>query len=90
MPIFLYKTTNLVNGKFYYGIHTGPVVERVRLYLGSGILIKQAIKKYGRENFKREVLETFDDYSSAYAREAEVVTEELVKDPMCYNCKAKT
>lgn len=87
MAIFLYKTTNLVNGKFYYGIHTGPVVERVRLYLGSGILIKQAIKKYGRENFKREVLEVFSDYPSAYAREAEVVTAELVKDPMCYNLK---
>jgi hypothetical protein len=88
VAIFLYKTTNLANGKFYYGIHTGPLEETAgRLYLGSGILIKQAIKKYGRQNFKREVLEIFDDYSSAYLREAEVVNEELVNDPNCYNLK---
>lgn len=88
MVIFLYKTTNLVNGKFYYGIHTGPLEETLgRLYLGSGNALTAAVKKYGKENFKREVLEIFDDYESAYCREAEVVTEELVKDPQCYNLR---
>lgn len=88
MPIFLYKTTNLINGKFYYGVHTGPLEETLgRLYMGSGVLIKQAIKKYGRQNFIREVIEVFDDYTSAYKREAEIVTDELVRDTMCYNLK---
>ena len=90
MPIFLYRTTNLLNGKFYYGVHTGPVdgESLAKTYLGSGALIKRAIRKHGRENFKREVLQIFEDYETAYKREAEVVTEELIKDPLCYNMKA--
>lgn len=88
MPIFLYKTTNLINGKFYYGVHTGPLVETLgKLYLGSGIALKAALRKYGKENFAREIIEVFDDYESAYAREAEIVTDILVKDSNCYNLR---
>lgn len=77
-----------MNGKFYYGIHTGPVVETPgRLYLGSGTVLKAAIKKYGKHNFSREIVEIFNDYESAYAREAEIVNESLVADPMCYNVR---
>jgi len=49
----IYKTTNLVNGKIYVGqsIHDNET------YLGSGTYIKIAIRKYGRENFKREIIE---------------------------------
>jgi len=51
---FIYKTTNLVNGKIYVGQHsTDKLNDR---YLGSGDILKQAIKKHGRKNFKREIL----------------------------------
>lgn len=44
---------NLVNGKFYIG----KDVKNSKKYLGSGKLLKQAIKKYGKTNFKKEILE---------------------------------
>lgn len=50
----LYQTTNLVNGKIYVGIHQSQSLDDA--YLGSGKLLKAAIKKYGRKNFKREIL----------------------------------
>jgi group I intron endonuclease len=55
---FIYLTTNLVNGKKYIGQRKIQKcgVDRDE-YLGSGILITKAIKKYGKESFKREVLD---------------------------------
>ena len=50
---FIYLTTNLMNGKKYIGRHKGKESDS---YLGSGVYIKPAIKKYGKHNFKRETL----------------------------------
>jgi len=62
----IYKTTNKLNGKFYIGkdggSHTGT-------YLGSGIVLNRAIKKYGRENFIRETLEKCIDLKHLSERE---------------------
>lgn len=52
--MYIYKVTNLINGKIYIGQHLNP---KRKSYLGSGILIKNAIKKYGRKNFHKEILE---------------------------------
>lgn len=54
MKPIIYKTVNLINHKIYVGSTLNPLNEK---YLGSGILILRAIKKYGRENFKRVVIE---------------------------------
>ena len=54
--MLIYKTTNLVNGKIYVG-KDGHGNDN---YLGSGTILKQAIKKYGRNNFKKETLEVCD------------------------------
>ena len=53
MYMIIYKTTNLVNGKFYIG----KDAKNDNRYLGSGKVLKQAISKYGKENFKKEILE---------------------------------
>jgi group I intron endonuclease len=61
----VYKTTNLINGKIYVGqdLHNNPN------YLGSGIALNNAIKKYGKENFKKETLEECDNKEILNLRE---------------------
>jgi group I intron endonuclease len=54
--MYIYKTTNLVNGKIYIGLSTKSV-EESQSYYGSGALIKEAIRKYGKSNFAKEILE---------------------------------
>lgn len=53
---YIYKTTNLVNGKIYIGQHKAKVFEPNN-YLGSGVIFNKALEKYGIENFKQELLE---------------------------------
>lgn len=78
-----YKTTNTVNGKYYYGIHSTNNLEDG--YLGSGRTMIKAIKKYGRKNFTREVIADYPTRKQASKHEALVVTSELVELVECYN-----
>jgi hypothetical protein len=55
--------------------------------MGSGTRLKYAYKKYGMENFSKEILKFFDTVKEAYEYEAEVVNETLMLDPNCYNIK---
>jgi len=54
--MFIYKTTNKINGKIYIG----KLVRESKVYLGSGKILKQSIKKYGKDNFIREIIEYCD------------------------------
>lgn len=58
----VYKTTNKINGKIYIGVHTRDDIN----YLGSGIKLRRAIAKYGKENFLRETLAEFDTPEEAF------------------------
>jgi hypothetical protein len=51
---YIYRTTNLINGKTYIGQH--KKTNRRGKYIGSGLILRKAIKKYGKENFKVEIL----------------------------------
>ncbi len=82
---FIYKTTNLINGKYYIGMHSTNNLDDG--YLGSGNRIRRSIKKYGKENFKIEILESFEDRFLLKEREKELVNENLLKDKMCLNLK---
>ena len=54
---YIYKITNKINGNSYIGSRKLSCDRYWRDYLGSGTLIKQAIKKYGEENFTKTLLE---------------------------------
>lgn len=61
----IYKTTNIVNNKIY----VGKQVKNIESYLGSGILLQLAIIKYGKENFKKEILEICNNKKDLSIRE---------------------
>lgn len=63
--MIIYKTTNLVNNKFYIGQDSNNNPE----YLGSGILLQKAIEKYGIKNFVKQTLEICKDKDHLNDRE---------------------
>jgi hypothetical protein len=79
----VYKTTNLVNGKFYWGVHDST--DENDGYLGSGTVLRKAIKKYSEDSFKRKTMVIYETAGAAYFDERLIVNQEMVDDEMCYN-----
>lgn len=79
----IYKTTNVINNRFYIGKH--QTENPYDTYLGSGIALKSAIKKYGKENFRKDILYIFDSEDEMNIMESKIVNSSLLQDPMCYN-----
>ena len=63
--MIVYKTTNLITGKFYIGKDKYNNSN----YLGSGVKIKNAINSYGKQNFIKEILEYCSSYEHLNERE---------------------
>lgn len=82
---FIYKTTNLINEKYYIGKHSTNNLEDG--YLGSGTYLRRSIRKYGKENFKREVLEFCETYEKLGEREKELITLNEIVGKQCMNLK---
>ena len=78
----IYKTTNTINGKWYIGKNKGNNEN----YLGSGKILNKSIKKYGKENFSKEILayahsrEELNHLEKKYIAESNAIT-----DPNSYN-----
>lgn len=83
MHYTIYKITNLINNKIYIGKHQTEDLNDG--YMGSGKRLALAIDKYGIENFQKEILFQFDNEADMNAKEAELVTEEFVKEETNYN-----
>lgn len=64
---YIYKTTNLINGKIYIGQHKSETFDTK--YYGSGKLFRKAFKKYGELNFTCELIEECNDSKTLDNRE---------------------
>lgn len=80
--LFIYKTTCLKTGKFYIGQHYGYENDS---YLGSGLTLQNHIKKYGIENFKRQILEYAEDRVDLDILEAKYISFKTLKNKKCLN-----
>lgn len=80
---YLYKTTNNVNGKYYYGMHSTNDLNDE--YLGSGKRLKYSIRKYGKENFNKEIIKFFDTRDALVQGEIDLITEEILNQHNCMN-----
>lgn len=82
---FIYKTTNLLSGKYYIGMHSTDDLDDG--YLGSGKRLKYSINKYGAKNHSREILEFVESREELKKREEEIVTINEIAKKDCMNLK---
>lgn len=82
----IYKVTNLINRRYYIGRHSTNNLDDN--YLGSGKAIINAVKKYGKDTFKKEFAEilksiSLDMNQNEFQRQVgkmEVLGELLIRD----------
>ena len=82
---FIYKTTHKKSGRYYIGKHKTSNLDDG--YLGSGTVLQQAFKKYGKDEFVREILEVCESEEEMNLREAQIVDQLVVEDSNSYNIK---
>lgn len=89
-----------INGinRIYVGVHETKNPEIFDGYIGCGVYIQQpssyknpksafqyAVKKYGVDSFRREVLFIYNNKIDAYKKEHEIVTKDFINQPHVYN-----
>jgi hypothetical protein len=80
---YIYKIVNLLNDEFYVGMHSTNDLNDG--YMGSGYRIKRSLKKYGKENFKMEIIDFYPNREILKEKEKEIVNQELLNDEKCLN-----
>lgn len=82
---FIYKTVNILTGKYYIGMHSTDDLKDG--YCGSGKYLWNSIHKYGKEAHTIEILEFALDRKALSNREQELVNEDLLNDSLCMNLR---
>ena len=72
----MYKITNTINSRYYIGIHSTNNMNDG--YFGSGKLLNRAIKKYGKQNFLKEILCFVDNKNELRELEELIVTTDWI------------
>lgn len=80
---YIYKTTCTVTGRYYIGMHATANIDDG--YLGSGKRLRNSIRKHGKENHVREILEFLPTKEQLIEREKEIITSEMLCDEQCMN-----
>ena len=80
---YIYKTTNVINGKYYIGMHSTDNLNDG--YMGSGKRLWNSIKYHGKENHVCEILEYCESREELSKREEQIVNEELLAENLCLN-----
>ena len=84
---YIYRTTNLVNGSTYVGQHSKSSLNEN--YLGSGKILHNAIKKYGKDNFKVEAIYFCMNQEELNEKEIFFIArEKKINKGKCYNLAA--
>jgi len=76
----IYEIKNIINGKIYIGKDTTNTTS----YYGSGVLIKRAIEKYGKDNFTKKIIDTANTNEELSKKEIYWI-EEYRKNHILYN-----
>ena len=80
--MIIYKTVNQDTGKWYIG----KDAKNRAHYLGSGLALRHAVKKYGKQSFIKTILEQCDTLTDLSVREKHWISvTNAVADPMSYN-----
>lgn len=83
---YIYKTTNLINGKIYIGQKKSSKI--LNSYIGSGSIMRKAIQKYGKENFKREIIDICNSHEELQEKEMYWIAYYNARNPeIGYNIK---
>lgn len=82
---YVYEIINLTNGKTYVGSRKLSLDHSWRQYMGSGKLIKQAILKYGTDNFRKRFLGYAVTAESLYILETNFIKSQKANGLVQYN-----
>lgn len=83
MYYYIYEIKNKLNGKTYIGQHrTNDLNDG---YMGSGVILKQAFKKYGKENFLKKILCYCNNQNELNDKEIELIKKNRANGKAEYN-----
>lgn len=86
MNHYVYEIINLMNNKKYIGKRSCHCSIEDDDYMGSGILLKKAYKKYGKDKFKKSIVKICLSSDEAYSFEKYLIEKvHAYESPMYYN-----
>lgn len=83
--MIIYQITNKINGMTYIGQTIRPLNLRINEHYAHDTHLGRAMRKYGKENFIIEVLQTAGTIEELNSLEAKYVTQDVVESTDTYN-----